>query len=268
MQGSDDSVFKGRLTTLLSASKLVKSIYYFESIDSTQDYANSLPHDKSIHGTLIIAKYQKIGKGRIGRSWISPHGGLWMSIVLVPDFSIDNLLFTQFIGALAVAEAIKEMTKINCRLKWPNDVLINGKKVCGILVDVNLESEKKKIIMGIGLNANVEISLINNSINVDSKATSLKEEYGNDIDLAYITNSVVHKIEYYYDNLLRTGKTMEILDRWKQESDIFGKRAIVYDGTQKFSGEVIDLDNNGSLIMRLDDSSIKKIIYYSNVSFF
>ena len=122
--------------------------------------------------------------------------------------------------------------------------------------------------MGIGLNANVEISLINNSINVNSKATSLKAEYGNDIDLAYITNSVVHKIEYYYDNLLRTGKTMEILDRWKQESDIFGKRAIVYDGTQKFSGEVIDLDNNGSLIMRLDDSSIKKIIYYSNVSFF
>ena len=102
MQGSDDSVFKGRLTTLLSASKLVKSIYYFESIDSTQDYANSLPHDKSIHGTLIIAKYQKIGKGRKGRSWISPHGGLWMSIVLVPEFSIDNLLFTQFIGALAV----------------------------------------------------------------------------------------------------------------------------------------------------------------------
>ena len=268
MQGSDDSVFKGRLTTLLSASKLVKSIYYFESIDSTQDYANSLPHDKSIHGTLIIARSQTMGKGRIGRPWISPRGGLWMSIALIPDFSIDNLLFTQFIGALAVAEAIKETTKIKCRIKWPNDVLINGKKVCGILVDVNLESEKKKIIMGIGLNANVEISLINNSINVNSKATSLKAEYGNDIDLAYITNSVVRKFEYYYDNLLRTGKTMEILDRWKQESDIFGKRAIVYDGTQKFSGEVIDLDNNGSLIMRLDDSSIKIIIYYSNVSFF
>ena len=122
--------------------------------------------------------------------------------------------------------------------------------------------------MGIGLNANVESSLINNSINVDSKATSLKEEYGNDIDLVYIASSVVDKIEYYYDNLLRPGKTMEILDRWKQESDMFGRRAIVYDGTQKFGGEVIDLDNNGSLIMRLDDSSIKKIIYYSNVSFF
>ena len=268
MEVSDESVFKTRLTKLLSTSKLVKSIYFFENLDSTQDYANLLPPNDSLHGTLIIARSQKMGKGRIGRPWISPRGGLWMSIALVPDFSIDNLLFTQFIGALAVAEAIKETTKIKCRIKWPNDVLINGKKVCGILVDVNLESEKKKIIMGIGLNANVEISLINNSINVNSKATSLKAEYGNDIDLAYITNSVVRKFEYYYDNLLRPGKTMEILDRWKQESDMFGKRAIVYDGTQKFSGEVIDLDNNGSLIMRLDDSSIKKIIYYSNVSFF
>jgi len=252
MEASNESVFKTKLTKLLSTSKLVKSIYFFENLDSTQDYANILPHNDSLHGTLIIARSQKMGKGRIGRPWISPRGGLWMSIVLVPDFSIDNLLFTQFIGALAVAEAIKETTKITCRLKWPNDVLINGKKVCGILVDVNLESEKKRIIIGIGLNANVESSLINNSINVDSKVTS----------------SVVHKIEYYYDNLLRPGKTMEILDRWKQESDMFGKRAIVYDGIQKFGGEVIDLDNNGSLIMRLDDSSIKKIIYYSSVSFF
>lgn len=157
-----------------------------------------------------------------------------MSIVLVPDFSIDNLLFTQFIGALAVADAINETTEISCRLKWPNDVLINGKKVCGILVDVNLESEKKTIILGIGLNANVESTFINNSINCDFKATSLKEEYGNDIDLVDITDSIINKIEYYYYNLLRTGKSTEILDRWKQQSDMFGRRAVVYDGTQNF----------------------------------
>lgn len=121
--------------------------------------------------------------------------------------------------------------------------------------------------MGIGLNANVESTFINNSINCDFKATSLKEEYGNDIDLVDITDSIINKIEYYYYNLLRTGKSTEILDRWKQQSDMFGRRAVVYDGTQKFSGKVIDLDNNGSLIMRLDDSSIKKIIYFNNVSF-
>src|SRR5574341_139508 len=175
MEVSDESVFKTRLTKLLSRNKFVRSIYFFENLDSTQDYANLLPHNDSLHGTLIIARSQKMGKGRIDRPWISPRGGLWMSIVLVPDFSIGSLLFTQFIGGLAVAEAIEETTKITCRLKWPNDVLINGKKVCGILVDVNLESEKKRIIMGIGLNANVESFLKNNSINVVSKATSLKE---------------------------------------------------------------------------------------------
>jgi Biotin-(acetyl-CoA carboxylase) ligase len=86
MEVSDESVFKTRLTKLLSKSKLVKSIYFFESLDSTQDYANLLPPNDSLHGTLIIAKSQKMGKGRIGRPWISPRGGLWMSIALIPDF--------------------------------------------------------------------------------------------------------------------------------------------------------------------------------------
>ena len=262
-----ESIFKTKLAKLLRTNRFGKSIYVFNELDSTQDYANALPITESVHGTLVIARKQNVGKGRIGRSWISPEGGLWMSIVIRPEFSVDNIIFIQFIASLAVADAIQQATNIRSRLKWPNDVLINGKKVCGILVDVNLEGKDKKIVMGLGLNANIESTLINNYLTADTtKATTIKEEYGNDIDLVNITKSIVDRIEYYY-NFLSSGKALEIIELWKQNSDMFGRRAIVYDGIEKIMGEVVDIDQDGSLLMKLGDGSIKKITYYGNVTF-
>jgi BirA family biotin operon repressor/biotin-[acetyl-CoA-carboxylase] ligase len=171
-------------------------------------------------------------------------------------------------GALAIAEAIVEITNIRCTLKWPNDVLINEKKVCGILVDVHLESKDKVIVMGVGLNANIETSPVNDNLTDNSiKATSLKKEYGNDIDLVHLTKAIIDRIEYYYYNLLSTGKTLEIIDLWKKKSDIIGKRGIVYDRNDKVVGKVIDIDKDGSLLMKLDDSSIKRVTFYTSVSF-
>jgi BirA family transcriptional regulator, biotin operon repressor / biotin---[acetyl-CoA-carboxylase] ligase len=262
-----ESIFKTKLAKLLRTNRFGKSIYVFNELDSTQDYANALPITESVHGTLVIARKQNVGKGRIGRSWISPEGGLWMSIVIRPEFSVDNIIFIQFIASLAVADAIQQVTNIRSRLKWPNDVLINGKKVCGILVDVNLEGKDKKIVMGLGLNANIESSLINNYLTADTtKATTIKEEYGNDIDLVNLTKSIIERIEYYY-NFLSRGKALEIIELWKQNSDMFGRRAIVYDGFEKIMGEVVDIDQDGSLLMKLGDDSIKKITYYGNVTF-
>jgi BirA family transcriptional regulator, biotin operon repressor / biotin---[acetyl-CoA-carboxylase] ligase len=262
----DEPNFKTRLSKLLRSSSIGKSIFLFNELDSTQDYAMTLPKSESLHGTIVIAKKQDMGKGRIGRTWISPEGGLWMSIIFRPNFSVDNIIFIQFIGALAVANAIREITKIDCKLKWPNDVLINEKKVCGILVDVNLENENNKIVMGIGLNANIDSSLINNFLNDGNiKATTLKEECGNDIDLLFLIKSILEKLEHYY-NALSRGKTLEIIDSWKEKSDMFGKRAIVYDGNEKLIGHVIDIDQNGGLVMKLTDGSVKNIIYYSDVS--
>ena len=263
----DEPNLKTRLSKLLSTSRIGKSIFLFNEMDSTQDYAMTLPNSESLHGTIVIAKIQNMGKGRIGRTWISPEGGLWMSIIFRPNFSVDNIIFLQFIGALAVVNAIHEITKIDCKLKWPNDVLINEKKVCGILVDVNLEKENKKIVMGIGLNANIDSSLINNFLNDGNiKVTTLREECGNDIDLLFLIKSILEKLEHYYDDLLSRGKTLEIIDSWKEKSDMFGKEIIVYDGDEKFMGHVIDIDQNGALVMKLTDGSVKNIIYYSDVS--
>ncbi len=265
---ANESDFKTELENLLKTNRLGKSIHAFDEQDSTQDYANSLPNIESVHGTIVIARKQKRGKGRMGRTWISPEGGLWMSIIFRPKFSVNNIIFTQFMGALAIAEAIMEITNIRCALKWPNDVMINEKKVCGILVDVNLESKDKVIVMGVGLNANIETSSVNDNLTDNSiKATSLKKEYGNDIDLVHLTKAIIDRIEYYYYELLSTGKTLEIMDLWKKNSDIIGKKGIVYDGNEKVVGKVIDIDNDGSLLMKLEDSSIKRVTFYTNVSF-
>ena len=259
--------FKAELQKLLRTNRLGTSIYVFDELDSTQDFANALPVIDSVHGTIVIAKKQKMGKGRIGKSWISPEGGLWMSIIFRPEFNTNCMIFSQFIGALAIAEAIKEVTNIQCSLKWPNDVLINEKKVCGILVDVNLENKNKVIVMGIGLNANIDPSLVNNKLTQDSiNATSLNKECGHEIDLVPLTKLIIDRIEYYYYVLLTTGKLMEIIDLWKKNSDIIGKIATVYDGNEKVVGQVIDIDKDGSLLMKLGDSSVKRVTYYSNVT--
>lgn len=259
---------KTELRKLLRTNRLGQSIYVFDELDSTQDFANELPIVESVHGTIVIAKKQKMGKGRMGKSWISPEGGLWMSIIFRPEFNMNSIVFTQFIGALAIAEAIKEVANIRCSLKWPNDVLINEKKVCGILVDVNLESNNKVIVMGIGLNANIEPSLVNNKLTQDFiNATSLNKECGHEIDLVQLTKSIIDRIEYYYYDLLTTGKLMEIINLWKKNSDIIGKRATIYDGNEKFVGQVIDIDKDGALLMKLGDSSVKRVTYYSNVTF-
>ena len=264
---SKESVVKARLSKLLKTRELGKSIYVFNELDSTQDFANSLTKSDSLHGTVVLAGKQNIGKGRMGRNWFSPEGGLWMSLILIPDFSVDNIIFTQFIAALAVADAIFEITNICCKLKWPNDVLINGKKVCGILIDVNVYNETKKIVMGIGLNANNGSSFINNYItSQDLKATTLKEEYGNEVDLLFLVKAILERIEYYYDNFISCGNTSEIIVRWKHKSDMFGKKATVHDGNQKFVGRIFDIDTTGALLIKLGDASIKKIIYYDDVT--
>jgi BirA family biotin operon repressor/biotin-[acetyl-CoA-carboxylase] ligase len=260
--------FKIELEILLKTNRFGKTIYFFDELDSTQDYANGLPIIESMHGMIVIAKRQKMGKGRIGRNWISPKGGLWMSIIFRPKFSVNSIIFTQFIGAIAIAEAIMQVTKIKCTLKWPNDVLINDKKVCGILVDVNLHGNDKVIVMGIGLNANFASSLVNDNLTDHSlKATSLRKEYGNEVDLVHLTKAIVDRLEHYYYELLSNGKTLEIIDLWKKNSDIIDKKATVYDGNEIVVGQVIDIDKDGTLLMRLGDGSIRSVSYYSNVTF-
>jgi BirA family transcriptional regulator, biotin operon repressor / biotin---[acetyl-CoA-carboxylase] ligase len=247
----------------LKVKELGLHIHFFDKIESTQDCALSMAQNDSPSGTVIIAEKQSAGRGRMGKKWISPKGGLWMSIILQPRFASRKISLIQFIGALAVGDSILEMTGIVCTHKWPNDILIRGKKVCGILVDTNFEGDKGgTVVVGIGLNANFSTQELFNSATLEgcSDVTTLRDEIKHDIALNDITRLIIEKLEHYY-LLLEDGKTGEIIESWKRGSEIFGQRVTVKDGNNVFNGRALDLDDSGALLITLADGSVKKILF-------
>ena len=255
--------FAKQLRGSLKVKELGLHIHFFDKIESTQDCALSMAQNDSPSGTVIIAEKQSAGRGRMGKKWISPKGGLWMSIILQPRFTSRKISLIQFIGALAVGDSILEMTGIVCTHKWPNDILIRGKKVCGILVDANFEGDKGgTVVVGIGLNANFSTQELFNSATLEgcSDVTTLRDEIKHDIALNDITKLIIEKLELYY-LLLEDGKTREIIESWKQGSEIFGQRVTVNDGNNVFNGRALDLDDSGALLITLADGSVKKILF-------
>ena len=149
------------ITQGLKTKKLGGQAYYFDSINSTQEHAMKMALDPKNSGALVIAQKQTGGKGRAGRRWISPKGGIWLSVILHPEFDVSVATLFPIASALALSSAIEKCFNIQPELKWPNDITIKGKKVAGILVDASLESNKiENIVLGVGINFDVKIKEI------------------------------------------------------------------------------------------------------------
>lgn len=249
----------------LKGKEIGHKIYFLGKIDSTQNYALCLLQNfrASLHGAVIIAKEQSNGRGRMGRKWISQPGGLWMSVILEKCLTTKRIPIIQFISSLAVADSISKLTGLECKTKWPNDLLLGGKKICGVIVDVGFECNKPThAIIGIGLNANFEarsIPELGNQIIV-SRVTTLRDELGNDTDLVKLTKLILERLEYYYSQL-KEDKIKAIVDAWKKRSDFFGRLVRIEDGKKNFQGIAIGVDENGFLEIRLPDGSVQRVIF-------
>ncbi|MFB5627944.1 MAG: biotin--[acetyl-CoA-carboxylase] ligase, partial [Nitrosarchaeum sp.] len=161
LKSNTDALLPWEITHGLKTKIFGKIVYYFESVDSTQNQALRISLDKKNNGAVIIAEKQTSGKGRLGRKWISPKGGIWLSIILHPKFDISVITLFPLASALALSNAIEKTLKIKSELKWPNDITINGKKIAGMLVDASLESNKiESMILGVGINFDVDIKQI------------------------------------------------------------------------------------------------------------
>ncbi|HYT46720.1 MAG TPA: biotin--[acetyl-CoA-carboxylase] ligase, partial [Methylomirabilota bacterium] len=167
----------------LKTSLIGRQIHYYVKVGSTQELAISLAENnpEASNGTVILAEQQDRGKGRMNRRWISPSGGIWLSIILKPKMPAKNGPLLSLIAALAVSDTIAQKTGLESNVKWPNDVLINHKKVCGILLDIATKgSSIEYAVIGIGLNANANIRKILQYIDdyqeSDVGVTSLKNE--------------------------------------------------------------------------------------------
>ena len=245
----------------LSTNYIGKEIYYFPELKST----NIIAKEKTLHraegineGTLIIAERQSAGKGRLGRKWFSPAGGIWLSIILYPQLSPSYISRITLMTAVAVVKAIKICTQIESQIKWPNDILINEKKVCGILTEMSAELDIINwVVVGIGINANIDHQDFPEDI--QKNTISLKEILGKKVLRVKLVQTFLQEFEKYYESLKRR-EFSSILKEWKLYSHTLGKKIRVDMGERIITGEAMDINEEGALILKKGDGELVEII--------
>ena len=235
-----------------------KDIHYFKEVDSTNDVAKYLAENGAEEGTVVVAEIQNRGKGRRGKTWISPPGGVWMSIILRPDIPPSRAPQLTLVTGVAVAETLKKELKLNVGIKWPNDILIGNKKVCGILTEVNASINKVNyVIVGIGIDMNVDVPLF--PPDLQKGATSLKNELDTEINGAILVQKFLLNLEKLY-NQFTADKFPDILNEWRSLSKTIGSRVEVRTRGKTVQGYAVGINKDGILILELDDGSLKKMI--------
>ena len=235
-----------------------QGIHHFAEVTSTNDVAKELASKGVKEGTVVISEMQTLGRGRLGRRWASPQGGIWFSIVLRPRVNPKEASKLTFVAAVAVARAIREMFELRAEIKWPNDVLIGGKKVCGILTETSTKGEVVDfVVVGIGINANVGLDSFPESLR--NSLTSLREERMVEIEREEFLRALLEEVERYYTILMRKDFDL-ILEEWRKLASFLGQHVEVTSFDQKTRGQAVDVDSDGSLIIKLTDGRIKKVM--------
>jgi BirA family biotin operon repressor/biotin-[acetyl-CoA-carboxylase] ligase len=242
----------------LQTTQLGQEIHYFKETGSTNDIAKELASEDAQEGTIVIAETQKSGRGRLGREWISPKGGVWLSVILRPQINPEHAPKIAIIAGLAVVKTLTGLYNIECKLKWPNDVLIKEKKVCGILTEIDAEMDKiNYIVVGIGINANVDL----NSFPVEIKkgATTLKNELKREVSRVRLVQRLLEELESNYTLFNEKGFS-QLREEWKKFAGTLGRRVRIITQDKIIEGEAVDIDGDGALLVRLDDGSVEKVI--------
>jgi len=239
----------------LKTQVIGKKIYSYKEISSTNDTANSLAASGEKEGTVIIAEYQSRGRGRLGRKWISPREkGAYLSIILRPDILPREVSLITLCSSLAVAKTIREQIGLAAFIKWPNDILINQKKTCGILTELNGETDKINfVIVGIGININTKRELL------PEGATSLSVEKGEEISRLKFVKALLENLDKYY-KIFNSGKIECIIKEYKKLSVVLDKPVQINYHNQLISGHVVDVDKEGALILRMDSGFNKRVL--------
>ncbi|AIF69175.1 hypothetical protein PAP_03780 [Palaeococcus pacificus DY20341] len=240
----------------LTTRVLGKKVIYFQEISSTNEYAKNIAMNEE-EGTVIVADIQSRGHGRKARMWVSPKGGLWMSVILKPKLHPEHLTKLVFIGALAVVETL-EAFGIEAKIKWPNDVLIEGKKVCGILAEGKYsESEIDYVVLGIGLNVNIDKNDLPENIRMHS--ISLKEVLGAEIPIEEVFKVLIRRLEHWYA-VFKEEKYEDILQKWREYA-ILGRKVRIIREEGEIEGVALGVDELGALIVETSTGKREKIIY-------
>lgn len=248
----EDKLLPKEIEMLLSGKAIGHEIIYFDSIDSTNSYAKKEANELK-DGTVILSEEQTTGRGRRGREWSSPKGtGIWMSLVLKPNIPpTEGVRMTQ-IAAAAVCKSIRQMTSLDALIKWPNDIVVNGKKICGILTEMAGElNEIRYIVVGIGINVNTSSF----SDELKNVATSLLIESNSKIDRKKLVVNILENFETLYNAYINGSNFDEALNIVKKYSAILGKEIKIVQGNRETIAKAIDIDREGLLLVEMKDGT-------------
>jgi BirA family biotin operon repressor/biotin-[acetyl-CoA-carboxylase] ligase len=248
------------LKKALRTRRLGHKILYKDVVDSTQNIAIAIAEKGSgTHGTVVIAEKQKQGRGRLKREWLSPSGGLWMSVIVEPDVPTGIVTLLPFVAALSVCHAIRQCTGLDAKLKWPNDVMISGKKVAGILLDISAEAEHVNYsVIGIGINANIDSASVSARVSGGApRITSISEQLGHDVSKLELARTILELLERRLSDLNDEGARV-ILKEWESNTDMLGRQVkVLQDGKVVCQGVARGLADDGSLIIQDGSREVK-----------
>jgi BirA family biotin operon repressor/biotin-[acetyl-CoA-carboxylase] ligase len=244
-----------------------RQIHHFTELGSTQELAIHMAENNNaaVNGTAILAERQDKGRGRLKSRWISPDGGIWLSIILKPLMPASKTPLLSFTAALAVCETIAEMTSLVSKVKWPNDILINHKKVCGILLDVATKGDRLEYaVIGIGINANVNIEKIlpylDDNKRGELSVTSLKKELsGKYVYRPAFLQLLFQRFELYYDRLQKEDGSSIIVNKIKDRLEY--NSVTIEQGNRTIEGAIVGLGLDGSLLIKQNDGSSEKVSF-------
>lgn len=244
----------------LKTNFIGKNIHYEDSVESTQKIAHQLANEDVPEGTVVIAEEQISGRGRMERKWHSPkYTGIWMSLILRPNIPLQKAPQLTLLTAVSVVQAIEDLTELHPEIKWPNDILINGKKITGILTELQAESDRiHSIIIGIGINVNQRLTDF--PLDLQNTATSIMIEKGSEISRASLIKSIFTQFEKMYLLYLAEG-FLPIKLLWESYATSIGKQLKARTLTGTIEGKALGITDDG--VLRIQDSEGKIHQVYS-----
>lgn len=263
LMAAPDLMTEAEIKSLMHTEWVAKEVLYFDTIDSTNTKAQELAEKGYPSGTLVVADKQESGKGRRGRSWVSPSGtGIFMTLMIKPDINPNNASMLTLVAALAVAKAITSVTGEKAMIKWPNDIVVNGKKVCGILTEMNAQFDYiNHIVVGIGINVHNESF----PEEISQMASSLMIEAGGKrFHRAQIIAETMSYFEQYYDTFLKTQDLSALVREYDELLVNRNKSVRVLDPKEPFDGKAMGITPKGELIV--DTWESRKLVSSGEVS--
>ncbi len=256
---SPDLLLASEIENRLNTRLLGTSVVTYAEIDSTNTELRRLAEAGAVEGTVVVADRQSAGRGRLGRRWESPSGvNLYCSILLRPDIPLHQASQLTFLSAVAVAETLNDVCGLTAKVKWPNDILVGGAKISGLLNEMNAETEQIHfVILGIGVNLNMLTEQFPQELNY--RATSALLESGRPVDRLLFLRSLLEKLDLFYNEFLRDG-FVPIRRRWESLCNTINAVVEVDMGNLKLSGTVVGLDPDGALRLQLENGTVERIL--------